>query len=140
MRVLRIILVLLMLLFVAGCFSTTVNGKPRKVLFVQRGVMLTVMNFCTPNARLFQSGRGVVVDSLAFGEPVNVPLLPPSLVGGIRDVEVIFQAYSADWKVLRGVAVARFRIDSQGTRTETWIVGGSGRSVSSRTGQNACRE
>lgn len=138
------IFLVMMLVTVAtsGCVPTQIAGsdRPGYTIFLQRGVMVSASNECSPDGVLIEPGRGVV-RSLAYDETENVPLMPP-IFSGAQMVQLTFKGYgytATGQRVLLGSVTKDFHIRQDGTYSVSWTIGRDDY-IRDRNYQNGCQK
>lgn len=99
---------------IGGC--ATVNG--RTVLFLQRGVILSLVHACTDSAIVYQAGVGEI-GRVSGATPLQIPMQPA--VMGDREIQVTVQSIDPSGKIV-GTYNEEFHIDSQSTRARSWTI------------------
>ena len=109
----RQLFILALAVMASGC--ATVGG--RTVVFLQRGIILTVIHTCTDKAMVYQSGRGMVAEVVG-ATPADL-LLGPAILGD-REIGVTVQSF-ANGRVV-GTSSMGFNIDRNSTTSQTWTI------------------
>lgn len=133
----KTLFLLITALVMSGCGvvgTATVPTGTQPVIFLQRGVMLQVINFCPGVAVLYPShpaSSGQVAVPLPQGTPTWVPMAPMPLMA---TKEVVATIQFTQNGVFSGSVSKAFRIDRHSTQTVQWVVsesnsGGSGRNL-----------
>ncbi len=104
-------------LSLTACISTT-QGR---VIMLQRGVVVTIVNECTPKAHVNQAGQGVVLGELNFGEAKDVPVMPIFL-SGEQSATLLFRGYTESGRLIGSVAHT-FNFNQNGTTSIVWKIG-----------------
>ncbi len=113
----RFILLFLASLGLTGCISTT-HGR---IIMLQKGIVATVINECTPKAAVGSSSQGILLGELNFGDAKEIPVVP-MFGSGERSATLYFRGYDATGKLI-GTVSRTFSYDYNGTYSLVWKIG-----------------
>ena len=121
----KFFLLLLVALAVSGCAVRMTNGT--RVIFWQRGIVLTIDHQCTDRALVYY-GATVVAD-MSGGVPTELALEPR--VFGDDSINLTVKSVNGAGAVVGSVSYS-FYIDRQSTKSWTWIISDKSRSSGGR--------
>lgn len=108
------------LILASGCAG--VAHLPRMYLMPQVGVILTVVNNCTPVLDGDSPTHGVLFRNLPYGSSVTLPLSSVAFSGSSREIAVLVRGSTKAGTYL-GSATRTFYVDTyRGTRSKVWEV------------------
>lgn len=120
----KMLLVLGLVLATSGCLTVHTSGGTQRFLLPQVGVILRVVNNCTPFLDVW-GPTGILVEKLPFGEVAHVPLVSQPYTGRNRRVQATVQGYrmAGAEKEYLGSATETFSVSTyRGSLQETWEV------------------
>ncbi|MEX0932408.1 MAG: hypothetical protein WDZ61_00745 [Parcubacteria group bacterium] len=111
---------LAILVLVGGCAGAA--HFPRMYLMPQVGIILTVVNNCSPFLDVSSPTHGDLATGLPYGDRVTLPLSSVAFSGSNREIEVYVQGHTSK-RVYLGSDTKTFRVNVRsGTRGEVWEV------------------
>ncbi len=97
------------------------DGTTQRFAMVQVGVVVRVLNNCTPFLDLERVG-GMVVKGLPYGESATIPLVSTPFGPGNREMPLTAKGYSANMEYLGSVSKTFYVSTSEGSREEVWEI------------------
>ena len=117
-----VVLVLLIALAISGCVAYTYpDGSSQKFMMIQTGVILRVVNNCSPLMDI-ETTDGLVLKGLGYGGSETILLNSVPFSGNYRRMPVVAKGYTARGEYL-GSLSREFSVNTrQGTRREIWEI------------------
>ncbi|PIP55455.1 MAG: hypothetical protein CO183_01655 [Candidatus Zambryskibacteria bacterium CG_4_9_14_3_um_filter_42_9] len=112
---------LFLIIVVAGLLSgclTRVESSGRTIIFLQRGVVVSITHTCTEHFAVYQAGPGLIMKAQG-SNPVQVPLVPA--LWGDQQIHVIVQSLNENGQIM-GTYGQTFQVNQNSTIARSWII------------------
>lgn len=110
------VLIIGLSLLTTGCLTRIESD--RSIIFLQRGVVVSITHTCTERFRVYQAGPGMLMD-VEGSNPVQVPLVPA--LWGDQQIHVVVQSMNENGKIV-GTYGQAFWLNQNTTVARSWII------------------